>query len=396
MSGINHTSIVFNELGNKKVIKYKGDISFNDDETMVSSMSENAFLYYNDANNKLEVTRKDGKILYEWNDKSISESEVLTSQIQIVMQSILNSGVDIEGRLNRTYTKAGIDGVVSKSKQMKMDFLKSKALIFALSKNEITPLQLEDLIQVISTIESDFEMKGIITSFDSRNLEDQKNLNSLILVIKSMESDYEKSQALHHILKKNKTAYLASSMTEAIGSIESDYDKAQLLHHLVDAKTISLSNINILETMDSDYEKSNILKKLFDSSLDSSIFTPSLSATQSIESSYEKKEVLQRIDTKMLSESNFTMYIELLKSIESSHELSSVIMNCADQNLDNEGHWVALIETCNNIDSDYDKANALAHIASKIKLSSTMKEAYINVVKTLQDDYQYGKLMRAI
>src|SRR4030095_13161543 len=66
------------------------------------------------------------------------------------------------------------------------------------------------------------------------------------------------------------------------------------------------------------------------------------------------------------------------------------------ENVISDSQWAALLNKVSLLDSDMDKTNLLVSIAQKMPHNETLKEKYRNAAKSIGNDSDYGRAVRAL
>ncbi|MFI5194424.1 MAG: hypothetical protein ACHQD7_10205, partial [Chitinophagales bacterium] len=61
-----------------------------------------------------------------------------------------------------------------------------------------------------------------------------------------------------------------------------------------------------------------------------------------------------------------------------------------------DSQWISLMTKAGQLGSDMDKASLLQEIAQKMPRTGNLKAAYLSVAKTITNDPDYGKAVRAV
>ena len=61
-----------------------------------------------------------------------------------------------------------------------------------------------------------------------------------------------------------------------------------------------------------------------------------------------------------------------------------------------ESQWIILINQSESLGSDMDKANILSEFSKKMPKTDPVKAAYVKAAKTIVNDNDYGRVMRAL
>ena len=61
-----------------------------------------------------------------------------------------------------------------------------------------------------------------------------------------------------------------------------------------------------------------------------------------------------------------------------------------------DDQWVMLIDKTAGLGSDMDKSNLLVYIAQKMPRTEPVKASYLKAAKTIGNDMDYGRTLRAV
>ena len=365
-------SIMINDDNGSLELKYTGDISFNDDETIIKNISRDGYLKYKRNGKKLVVSADErGNMLYEINDgekKSTltdDEKSFLTEAIKVMIEY----GIGAKDRVDRIYKKGGTQAVMSEVKNMKSDYVKTIYLGYLLETNTLSAAELTAIADNVHfLVQSDFEKGNLLKKFSSKYLINETTAQAYLGAVQSIGSDFEKANAVKTILKQSLTKQQFSQVLQVVNSIGSDFEKAGVLKEV-------LSNNKISPTG----------------------FSEVLNATSHINSDFEKAGVLKDVlKNDKLPEEQFNETLAVISSIGSDFEKANVLKQLAESNIKNETHWITLINATEKVNSDFEKSNVLLDVAKKMPASENVKTAYMKAAKTISSDSDYGRVLRAI
>jgi hypothetical protein len=352
-------------------IKFNGEISFNDEETAIKSLSPNSSFSYNKDGKKIIITSdNDGNLSYEVNGtkKTILDKDE-TTFLATAIQTMIENGVGAKDRVERIYKKSGSRAVLNEVVKMKSDYIQSMYLGYLLATNSLSVNEMTEIADNIKQlISSDYEKGKLLSKFSEKYLENAATAQAYLAAVKSISSDYEKAKAIKIILKQKLTSAQFTEVLQVINSIGSDY------------------------------EKSNVLKAVLNNNqVSGQQFSEVLKATSMISSDYEKANVVRSIlKNNKLHESEFNEALEVVTSIGSSYEQSNMLKQLVNAGVGSESQWISLINATEKLSSDYDKSNVLQNIAAKMPQTENVKTAYSKAAKTISSDYEYGKALRAM
>jgi uncharacterized protein YeeX (DUF496 family) len=366
-----HSIIITDENGSLEV-KYMGEISFNEDETAISSISQDGYLKYKKNGKKLVATADaNGHPLYEINDgdkkSTLNDDEraFLTEAIKVMIEY----GVGAKDRVQRIYHKGGSKAVMEELKNMKSDYVKSIYLEYLLETSSLSTAEMTEIANNVRfLIQSDFEKGKLLKKFSSQYLADDATAQAFLGAVKSIKSDFEKANAVKVILSQTLKPGQFSQVLEVANSIGSDFEKANVLKEVIANNKISPNQ-----------------------------FSEVLKSTSGINSDFEKANVLKQIlKNDKLPEDQFTETLSVVTSVGSDFEKANVLKLMAGTEIKDESHWINLIGSTSKVSSDFEKSNVLSDIAVKMPATENVKSAYLKAAKAISSDFDYGRAIRAI
>jgi deoxyribose-phosphate aldolase len=349
-----------------------GEISFNEDETAISSISQDGYLKYKKNGKKLVATADaNGHLLYEINDgdrkSTLNDDEraFLTEAIKVMIEY----GVGAKDRVQRIYQKGGSKAVMKDLKNMKSDYVKSIYLEYLLETNSLSTAEMAEIANNVRfLIQSDFEKGKLLKKFSSQYFADDATAQAFLGAVKSIKSDFEKANAVKAILSQTLKPGQFSQVLEVANSIGSDFEKANVLKEVIANNKISPNQ-----------------------------FSEVLKSTSGINSDFEKANVLKQIlKNNKLPEDQFTETLSVVTSVGSDFEKANVLKLMAGTEIKDESHWINLIGSTSEVSSDFEKSNVLSDIAVKMPATENVKSAYLKAAKTISSDFDYGRAIRAI
>jgi deoxyribose-phosphate aldolase len=365
-------SIIINDDNGSLEVKYTGEISFNEEETAIRSISRDGYLKFKKNGRKLVVTADDnGLPVYEINgaDKKNTlnddEKAFLTEAIKVMIEY----GVGAKDRVERIHKKGGSKAVMEETKNMKSDYVKSIYLEYLLETNTLSPTEMTEIANNVQfLIKSDFEKGKLLKKFSSKYLANDATAHAYLGAVKSISSDFEKAGAVKVILNQTLTQEQFLQVMEVANSIGSDFEKANVLKEVIANNKISPNEfsevLHAASRIGSDFEKANVLKQI--------------------------------VKNDKLPEEQFTETLSVVTSVGSDFEKANVLKQIAGTEMKEESQWISLIGSTEKVSSDFEKSNVLSDIAVKMPPSENVKSAYMKAAKTISSDYDYGRAIRAI
>ena len=431
-------TIITSSDGETVEVHYNGDIHFNDSETAIESISPYGFIKYRKNDHEFEAeSNSHGQVEYKfYNDgREISLDQKDRERfLAMAIQDLISYGFDSKNRFDKIYARGGSAAVLTEVDKLKGDYIKGVYLEYLLDGPKIDQADLTEIAKKIATsLGSDFDKQRLLNKFpvitDSatgfayfravktigsdfdrasaiRHLYDQPlsdNLGQLILLaVKTLGSDFEKSQLLGQYPSRYlQDSLLTDTYLDAVRSIGSDFEKANAIRNLFHQRLSSGQIQQILyvaNTLGSDFEKANILKEMIEKeNLDSAVFNTMLNVSGSVGSDFEKANIIRELMRKKIYPGDsFNNLISAVNHVNSDYERTNLLKELADKNIQTDAQWIALINACEQIQSSFDKANLLVNLAGKMPKNETVRGAYLKIAKTIPEDAEYGRVVKAV
>jgi hypothetical protein len=336
--GLSESNMVIKSDNFYEEINYSGKFQLSDDESGFKSISPGGYFKFrlNDVKIKAQSDMR-GEIEYKIfdgkNDLPLNdEGKILVTK---AIKEMIYWGYDAEGRMERVYQKGGSQSLLREIDSMKGD--------------QVKILYLKRLF--------------LIDSLPSETRE------LIVRKVNLLGSDMDKTRFLNQIKTSrfnNPSIYAACF--DIIKGMGSDMDKMNALNHIIDQDSLNAGNIvtilNLGNSMGSDMDKSNLYGKLIDKGLIKDSLFDSLSV------------LISKIGSDM---DKVNLFNKMLK-------IDSIT----------ENEWIILISQSESLGSDVDKANMLLEFSKKMPKTDLVKTAYVKAAKTIGNDNDYGRVMRAL
>lgn len=336
--GLSESHMVMTSDNFYESVDYSGKFELMDDESGFKSISPGGYFKFrkNDLKVKAESNLR-GEIEYavlEGNN-TIPPGDQEKLLIAFAIREMIGFGYDAEGRMERVYQKGGIQALLNQADSMKMDPVRMIYLNKLLSIDSLSPENLQLVTKKMETLGNDMDKANFLNKVTPEQFQNPAIAAACFSVLHSMGSDMDKSNVLQHIISQDS---LSESFTDSILSISS--------------------------YLGSDMDKSNIYNALINKGLiQGPLFDSMTTAISQMGSDMDK----------------VNLYSNLVKQSHIS-----------------ETQWITLIAKAAQLGSDMDKTNLLISYTQKMPRTEPIKSAYTQAAKSVGDDFNYGKLMRAI
>ena len=336
--GMSESNMVIKSDNFYEEINYLGKFQLSDDESGFKSISPGGYFKFrlNDVKVKAESNMR-GEIEYKIYDgkNDIPMNEEGKSIVSKAVHEMIYWGYDAEGRVERVYHKGGSQALINEIDSVKPDFVKILYLNRLFSIDSLSP-----------------ETKGLI-----------------VRKIKSLGSDMDKSQFINKITAAQfKNPSITAACFDIIRGMGSDMDKMNSLHHIIDQDSPGEENIivilNLGNNMGSDMDKSNLYGDLMDKGF--------------------------------IKDSLFDSLAVFVSKMGADIDKANLYNKMLGLNPISENQCIILINQSTLLGSDMDKSNLLIEISKKMPRTEPIKEAFAKAAKSIGNDNDYGRVMRAL
>ncbi len=287
-------------------IEMEGKIEFNENETGIVWMDDDAYFEIEEKKGRHRITLEaapddNGRPVYEYkvNRKIKPFDDEAAAWLANVLQDIMMElGFNAEARVRRIHEKDGSKGVLELIGRIDSDYSKSlhyrEVLALSALQDDEVKATLE---QIARHLDSDYELARIMICYVDTQLGSGGTRDAFLECMSSIDSDYEKARVLKTALDKDDLVYEdAIVVLEAAKDIDSDYEAARVLTSidpaLLSDEAVSRVYFETLEDIDSDYEKAGVLLKLArHARRNEKLRDACLEAADGIDSSYEHNKV---------------------------------------------------------------------------------------------------------
>ncbi len=371
--GISESNMVVKSDNFLEKISYVGKFELTDDETAFKSISPGGYFKYemNDERVKAESNLK-GEIeytLYDGKNNLVMDDKGKKLLAEAIKEMIA-WGYDAQGRMERVYKKEGVKGLLAEVDSVKVSHTKT--------------IYLDRLFSLM----------------DSLSPEEQA---LIVAKVKSLNSDIDERNLLEKIpLSELKDPKISAAYFDVAGDMNSDIDKAGVLNHYLDLDTITKENtfklLRVSATLNSDMDKGNVYKKTIGKGMITGpVYDSLLNLVSEINSDMDKVNLYkQLIAIGNISEAQWVDLVDKISEINSDMDKANLYKELLGKGNISEAQWVVLIGKVSSINADIDKANLLVEIAPKMLKTDIVKISYQKAAKTLNNDMDYGRAMRAM
>lgn len=391
-------------------VNFKGNIKVTDNDKGIQSISQGGFLEIEKKtfgnNRRLNIyPNSSGTLVYEYYEgltKKNFEPEGRIWMQEILPDIIRNTGIDVEGRVQRFYSKGGINSILAEIKAIESDFVAANYYRVLILQQKLTDSEYKLAIIALSrTISSDFEKSNVFIAASDIYENENRLTEAYLTSVSSISSDFEKSRVLKNldIQKLNETQL--SYYLNTTNTISSDFEKSNVIKFIVNrtnlpASTILLA-IKATEIINSDFEKSSCLIQILSKTTDDKSLVEIFNAVENMNSDFEKSNVLKKSVSKLKTTTPLLdAFFNALNSMNSDFEQGSVLQAVSASNLSGDELTSRIFKSAGKIASDFEKANVLKSAARNFKQGSTVYEDFFNAAKTINSDFELSGVLKSL
>ncbi len=385
---------------------WSGRITLSDDETIIKNISPGGYLKYrNNEKKMIAESNTRGEVTYElYNDnEKLPLNDSSKKLIAAYIKEMISWGFDAEGRVERIYKRGGDSALLAEMANIKMDNVKGFYLDRLFKNDSLTKNELGRIINQIDSMGSDMDKARYLSKFTAAQLKDSLMNNQWLSSIDHINSDMDKANLLKHYIDQDTISEESfAKMIHILSHFGSDMDKANVLSLLMDKNEIPANQFNntmeLISHFGSDMDKSNLISKLIDkNAIPTNQFNDVIEVINHFGSDMDKSNLISKmIDKNEIPADQFNDVVEVINHFGSEMDKVNLYKKVMEKLVNTDDEWIWLISKAANISSDFDKSNLLVEMAQKMPKTENVKAAFLKTAKTINDDGQYGKVMKAV
>jgi hypothetical protein len=353
-------------------IKWSGKVRLNKDETAVESITPGGYLKFKHNDEKFAAeSNLQGEISYNLFDgrQQLILDEKGKKFLAQAIHEMIELGYDAQGRMNRIYEKAGINGLIDEMQRLKNNDLKNMYTERVLKSDSLTHEQLGIVLTSIGQQDADWQKENLLKRFTAKQLKDSSVREAWLQTVKAIPGDNEKSNLLKQFIARDTVS------RKSFGEI-----------------------LDITDRINQDWEKQALLTQLITrDSIPSEQVDPLLDVIGRVGDENAKEDLLSRlIDKDSLSGESFHRLMNITAHFNADWERQNLYKKLIERGRLSEEDWAGLIVQAAHTGSDFDKSAMLVDIARKMPKTEELKAAYRQAARAINTDSEYGKALRAV
>ncbi|HTR29223.1 MAG TPA: hypothetical protein VMH27_08130 [Puia sp.] len=421
-----------------------GYLKFKENDTTMKAES--------DLQGKITYTLYNGREDLPLND---SGRHFIASQIQ----KMIRLGFFAEDRARKIYEKSGVKGLIAELSRIRMEGGRDQYLDLLFRSDSLTPADEIRLLKLAENSNDMNGRQQLLQRFNRERLGDSAVAGEWLSAVGDLDQANEKKDLLlHYIGEDNREGAGAALPPDRFDTVlaitrrfGSDYDEQEVYRRLADLRPLrehdsaySLPWLSAVGKLNESYVKKDLLLRYFpaDSNAgamasanefdqviaitrsfqnsvdeqavyqqllvlrplrmhDSVYALPWLNAVGDLNESYMKKDLLLRflpVDSasgRTVYANEFDRVIAITRRFRNSVDEQEIYKRLADL-CDSDPEWVSLIQAVGELSEDYMKTGLLLKIAPKMPRTDDVRSVYRSVARSIREDMDYGKVMRAV
>jgi hypothetical protein len=310
------------------------------------------------------------------------------------------------------FKEIGIDVFLPYFSKMNSDYCLINTLSFLIDNNLLNKQNMHDVLKLAAQIQSDDHkyIMGYDNVFDNQVVLEGEEFEDFFVPVKDFESnsgsDYYKAEILKNLIKNSDSLEISTDeILPFISDINSDNYLFGILNYVVDIMSLSEQNLdtifNFSKNFRYDYYKLQLFNKVVSKiSVNKKIVTTLFDYIKNeIKDDNYKIEVIKQIINKNQSDVDLTNEtLELLGQFRYEENIYSLIILVNEQWKLSEKQLVKVLDSVREyVKSDYYLTEILIYFSKRvIKSSEKVKKAYLKCTKSINNEYYYGKALKAI
>lgn len=428
-------------------LKFKGDITLNDDDRTIKSISPNGYLKFSvttfgNKRSLLIEANSSGQLRYEYYEgrKQVPyEPEGKAWLADVLIDIARLSGIDAEGRAIRIYSKGGIHAFETEMEAIPSNSIQRIYYETLLNSDYLKTEDLDNIAQLVShTMTSNTEQGNIYRKHARLFNQTDHVAESYYQGISRMTSNTECARALReanlYVNLQNKN--VVSAYFDAINRMTSNTERGHVLRHLIrnrelndytyimlfmsidrmtsntemrsvfnEINQLDLTNsalinefFNAIEHMTSNTEAGAVMRHaLRHHKLSIEAYKKLIDVNSQLTSNTEMGNVLDELIEVMPANDDLTIgFFTALQSFTSNTELGNVLRKYIRERDLSVNEMAAILKCYDYLTSNTELGSVMRDLAPKLpRDNQKLRELYLNAANSLTSNTEYRNVMDA-
>jgi hypothetical protein len=360
-------------------IWWSGKVRLSDDEQSIAEISPGGHLKFRENDTMLRAESDlQGRITYTL--KSGNEELPLNDSgrrfIARQIRKMIGLGFFGQERAERIYRQGGVTALLSELSRIKMEGARDPYLKLLFKSDSLTSPQRIELLRIIDSSGNISEKQNFLKLFTPDQLQDSAVAQEWLNAVGQIGPSYMKKELLLHYIDTGLAADRFDAVLAITMQFESPNDQQEVYRRLAEFPPIQAH--------------------------DSAFAQPWLSAVGQIGPSYIKKGLVLhylQLDSNRANElpdAQFDIVLAITGRFESPEDQKEILERLIGLPPVTDAEWSSLIRATGVIQQDYIKTDLLLKLAPKMPRTDSLRAAYRMSAKSLQNDMDYGRVMRAV
>jgi hypothetical protein len=360
-------------------IWWSGKYRLSDDDRTIAEISPGGYLKFreNDTIMKAESDLQ-GRITYMLNNgrEELPTNDSGRRFIAAQLQKMIRLGFFGEQRAERIYREGGVPALLAELDRIKMQGGQDPYLNRLFRADTLTMPQRIVLLQLVDRTDDMSQRQHLLDLFTKEQLRDSATAHKWLHVVGNIDASYMKKDLLRKFIDSSLPADQVDSLLAITRRFGSENDQQDVYKSLVDLPKLRL--------------------------FDSAFTQPWLRAVGELGPSYMKKDLLvQFLDTTVkpretLPADQFDTVLAITGRFDNPEDQKEILKRLISLQPTTDAEWTGLLRATGAFQAEYIKSELLPEIASRMPRTDPLLAAYRVAAKTIQSDFDYGKVMRAI
>lgn len=414
-NGHGHGTMVMRSDNYIQEIKWAGKVRFSDDEKSVAEISPGGYLKFRENDTSLKAeSNLQGEISYSLfnGEAQLAMDDSGRRFVAAQIQKMIRFGFLADNRAARIYKQGGVEAVLAELSRIRMEGARGPYLDLLFNSDSLTQGQQIRLLQELDSANNTTEEQHYLELFAEKQYSDSAVAQRWFVSVGRLEPSYMKKDLLLKYLSVDvdRTAGLPEDRFDSVVAIAThleSYDAKDVYERLVQMPKKADSDwgglISAVGALNEDYMKGEVMDKIASvmPRKDSAVTQQWLICVGRIGESNLKKDLLIKflnpdtIRADGLPEADYDSILTIASRLE-TYNRKEVFERLADIREKTGAEWAGLVRAVGALDEDFMKGEVLTKIAKDLPRSDSLILIYRTAAKTIRDDMEYGKTLRAI
>ena len=292
------------------------------------------------------------------------------------IQKMIRLGFFGDERAERIYRQGGVSALLAELSRIKMGGARDPYLNRLLKADSMNTAQRIVLLQLIDSAGDMNQRQHLLGLFSREQLRDTAVAKEWLSAVGLIDASYMKKDLLKNYIDSNLKADRFDTVLAITCRFGSDKDQQEIYKNLIDLPQLRVR--------------------------DSAFAQPWLRAIGRLGPSYVKMDLLlQYLDTSVkpkipLPADQFDTVLAITGKFDAPEDQKEILERLIDMPPATDVQWTGLIRATGALQADYIKSDLLLKIAPKMPRTDSLRTLYRVSAKSIQDDTDYGRVMRAL